>query len=69
MMGKFGSKSLHGASKFGQKSIHGVAKFASKAVGPAAMVGALAAPEIALPLEIGAMVAKPVLKSIQRASR
>ena len=69
MMGKFGSKSLHGAAKFGQKSIHGVAKFGSKAVGPAAMIGAIAAPEIALPLEVGAMVAKPVLKSIQKSTR
>ena len=58
-------KSLHGAAKFGQKASHNVAKFGSKAIMPAAAVGAIAAPELALPLEIGAMVGKPVLKSIQ----
>ena len=62
-------KTLHGAAKFGQKASHNVAKFGSKAIMPAAAVGAIAAPELALPLEIGAMVGKPVLKSIQKSTR
>lgn len=66
---KFGQKSLAGASKFGQKATHGVAKFGQKSIGTAAMVGAIAAPELAVPLEIGSMVGRPVLKTIERASR
>ena len=69
MMGKFGSKSLHGASKFGQKASHNVAKFASKAIVPAATLGAIAAPELAVPLEVGAMLGKPILKTIQKSTR
>tara|TARA_R110000772_G_scaffold180229_1_gene291491 strand:+ start:544 stop:750 length:207 start_codon:yes stop_codon:yes gene_type:complete len=68
-MQKLGMKTLHGAAKFGQKASHNVAKFGSKAIMPAAAVGAIAAPELALPLEIGAMVGKPVLKSIQKSTR
>ena len=68
-MQKLGMKTLHGASKFGQKASHNIAKFGSKAIVPAATIGAIAAPELALPLEIGAMVGKPVLKSIQKSTR
>ena len=68
-MNKFGMKSLAGASKFGSKTTHGIAKFGAKTVAPAATLAALANPEIAVPLGIGAMVAKPVLKSIQKATR
>jgi len=68
-MNKFGSKAVYGASKFGGKAIHAGAKFGSKAVAPAAVIGALVAPELAVPIEVGAMLAKPLLKTIQRASR
>jgi len=68
-MQKLGMKTLHGASKFGQKASHNIAKFGSKAIVPAATIGAIAAPELALPLEIGAMVGKPLLKSIQKSTR
>lgn len=68
-MQKLGMKSLHGAAKFGQKASHNIAKFGSKSIVPAATIGAIAAPELALPLEIGAMVGKPVLKSIQKSTR
>ena len=68
-MQKLGMKSLHGAAKFGQKASHNVAKFGSKAIMPAAAVGAIAAPEIAVPLEVGAMLGKPLLKSIQKSTR
>ena len=68
-MQKLGMKSLAGAAKFGSKASHNVAKFASKAIVPAATIGAIAAPEAAIPLEIGAMVGKPVLKSIQKSTR
>ena len=68
-MQKLGMKSLAGAAKFGQKGSHNVAKFASKAIVPAATIGAIAAPELALPLEVAAMVGKPVLKSIQKSTR
>jgi len=68
-MQKLGMKTLHGAAKFGQKASHNVAKFGSKAIVPAATIGAIAAPELALPLEIGAMVGKPLLKSIQKSTR
>ena len=62
-------KTLQGAAKFGQKASHNVAKFGSKAIVPAATLGAIVAPEIAVPLEIGAMVGKPLLKSIQKSTR
>ena len=68
-MQKFGSKVLHGAAKFGSKTTHNVAKFGSKAIVPAATIGAIAAPELAVPLEIGAMVGKPLLKTIQKSTR
>jgi len=68
-MQKLGMKTLHGAAKFGQKASHNVAKFGSKAIVPAATIGAIAAPELALPLEIGAMVGKPLLKTIQKSTR
>jgi len=68
-MQKFGSKVLHGAAKFGSKTTHNVAKFGSKAIVPAATLAANAAPELAVPLEIGAMVGKPLLKTIQKSTR
>jgi len=68
-MQKLGMKTLHGAAKFGQKASHNVAKFGSKAIVPAATLAAIAAPELAVPLEIGAMVGKPLLKSIQKSTR
>ena len=68
-MQKFGSKVLHGAGKFGSKATHNVAKFGSKAIVPAAAVASIAAPELAVPLEIGAMVGKPILKTIQKSTR
>ena len=68
-MQKFGSKALHGAAKFGSKATHNVAKFGSKAIVPAATLAAIAAPELAVPLEIGAMVGKPLLKTIQKSTR
>ena len=68
-MQKLGSKTLAGAAKFGQKASHNVAKFGSKTIMPAAALAAIAAPEAAIPLEIGAMVGKPVLKSIQKSTR
>jgi hypothetical protein len=68
-MQKLGMKTLQGAAKFGQKASHNVAKFGSKAIVPAATLGAIVAPEIAVPLEIGAMVGKPLLKSIQKSTR
>ena len=68
-MQKFGSKALHGAAKFGSKATHNVAKFGSKAIMPAAAVGAIVAPEVAVPLEFGAMLGKPLLKSIQKSTR
>tara|TARA_R110002153_G_scaffold34878_2_gene103867 strand:- start:1274 stop:1480 length:207 start_codon:yes stop_codon:yes gene_type:complete len=68
-MQKFGSKALHGAAKFGSKATHNVAKFGSKTIVPAATLAAIAAPEIAVPLEVGAMLGKPLLKSIQKSTR
>ena len=68
-MQKFGSKALHGASKFGQKASHNIAKFGSKTIVPAATLAAIAAPEVAVPLEVGAMLGKPLLKSIQKSTR
>jgi len=68
-MQKLGMKTLHGASKFGQKASHNIAKFGSKSIVPAATLAAIAAPELAVPLEIGAMVGKPLLKSIQKSTR
>ena len=68
-MQKLGMKSLAGAAKFGSKATHNVAKFGSKTIMPAAAIAAIAAPELALPLEVGAMVGKPVLKSIQKSTR
>ena len=67
-MQKLGMKTLHGAAKFGQKASHNVAKFGSKTIMPAA-VGAIVAPEVAVPLEVGAMLGKPLLKSIQKSTR
>jgi hypothetical protein len=68
-MQKFGSKALHGAAKFGSKATHNVAKFGSKTIVPAATLAAIAAPEVAVPLEVGAMLGKPLLKSIQKSTR
>ena len=68
-MQKFGSKVLHGAGKFGSKATHNVAKFGSKPIVPAAAVAAIAAPELAVPLEIGAIAGKPILKTIQKSTR
>jgi hypothetical protein len=68
-MQKLGSKSLAGAAKFGQKSIHVGAKFGAKTIVPAAAVASIVAPEFAIPLELGAMIAKPVFKGIQKATR
>tara|TARA_R110000822_G_scaffold7805_1_gene31640 strand:- start:257 stop:463 length:207 start_codon:yes stop_codon:yes gene_type:complete len=68
-MQRLGQKSVRHRASFGQKSIHNFAKLGQKALAPAAVIGAMAAPEIALPLELGAMAIKPVLKGIQKASR
>ena len=68
-MQKLGSKVLHGAAKFGSKATHNVAKFGSKTIVPAATLAAIAAPEVAVPLEVGAMLGKPLLKSIQKSTR
>ena len=68
-MMKLGSKRLAGAAKFGQKSLHAGAKFGQKLVGPAAAIAAAAAPELAIPIAVGAEVAPPILKGLQRASR
>lgn len=69
MLTKFGSKTLHTAEKFGQKSIHIASKFGAKSLPIGAAVASAAMPEVALPLAIGAELAKPLLKSIQKASR
>lgn len=68
-MQKFGSKSLAGAAKFGQKAIHTGAKFGAKGLPIGVAIASAAMPEVALPLAIGAELAKPVLKSIQKSSR
>ena len=67
-MHKMGQKVLR-AEKLGGKAIHMGAKFGAKAVAPAAAIASLAAPEFALPIAVGAEVAKPLLKTIQKATR
>jgi len=60
------------AAKMGQKSINVGSKIGAKAAGYVQKVSpllGLAAPEIALPVEIGAMVSKPVFKSLEKATR
>jgi hypothetical protein len=69
MLKKFGAKTLHDAGKFGQKAIHVSSKFGAKGVAIGAAIASAAMPEIALPLAIGAAVARPVLRSIQKATR
>lgn len=69
MLTKLGSKTLHTAEKFGQKSIHIASKFGAKGLPIGAAVASAAMPELSIPLAIGAELAKPVLKTIQKASR
>jgi hypothetical protein len=69
MLTKFGSKGMYGAGKFGQKSLHVVSKFAGKGLPIGAAVASAAMPEVALPLAIGAAVARPILKTLQKVSR
>ncbi len=68
MMGKLGGKSLH-LSKLGAKNIHSVAKFGNKMIAPATTVASILAPEAALGLTVAGMVAKPVLKTLERDTR
>lgn len=66
---KFGQKAIH-LGKFGSKRFaHEASKFGQKAVQPAVLAASVAAPELALPAEIGAMVARPLLKSLQRSTK
>jgi hypothetical protein len=67
-MMKLGQK-VSRVEKLGAKALHAGAKFGAKAVAPAAAIASAAMPEVALPLALGAEVAKPLLKSIQRQTR
>jgi hypothetical protein len=70
---KLGQKSVYNFEKMGQKAIHNGAKFGGKAVPYVQKVLPLAGlalgPEVGIPLELGAMALKPVLKSLQKATR
>ena len=68
-MRKFGQKALHSASKIGMKEVHTGAKLGAKLVTPLAMAGGIMAPEIAVPLAVGAEIAKPILQTIEKGTR
>lgn len=66
---KFGQKSIH-VGKFGSKRLaHEGSKFGQKMVQPAVLAASIMAPELALPAEGLAMIARPILKSLQRATK
>jgi hypothetical protein len=69
-MRKFGQKALHfHTPKIGMKDVHTGAKLGAKLVTPLAMAGGLMAPEIAIPLTVGAQIAKPILETIEKQTK
>lgn len=69
MLSKFGSKLIHDGNKIGQKTIHIASKFGSKGLPIGVAIASAAMPEISLPLAVAGVVAKPILKTLQKASR
>ena len=69
MLSKFGAKTLHDGNKFGQKAIHVISKFGAKGAPIGVAIASAAMPEVALPLAVAGVVAKPILKGLQKATR
>lgn len=70
---KLGQKALSSYAKMGQKAIHSSAKFGMKATPyvqkAAPLAGLMFAPEVAIPMELAAMAAPKILKTIEKVSR
>ena len=65
---KLGMKAI-GVARFGQKAVHGASKFGAKYIAPVATLAGVAAPEVALPMAATAMIAKPLLKTVEKLTR